>query len=121
MVTVGAVPGLGPVIVDGHGHTLYVFAPDQHSGTSRCNGPCAVLWPPLVLPKGTAKPAAGAGISPSELGTTTRSNGSVQVTYAGWPLYLWSPDTSPGVAHGQGLDDEGGLWYVISPSGDVIT
>jgi predicted lipoprotein with Yx(FWY)xxD motif len=119
-ITTGTVSGLGTVLVDGQGYTLYLFVPDAHSGHSVCTGICAVEWPPLTLPKGTSAPKAGPGVNPSLLGTTTRTDGSVQVTYNNWPLYTWPDDISPGQATGQGLNNVGGLWYVVSPQGDPI-
>ena len=119
-VTTGEVSGLGNVLVDGKGFTLYLFLPDRHSSHSACNGACAVAWPPLLLPKGTTAPLAGHGLRPSLLGTTVRSGGEIQVTYNGWPLYLWANDASPGEATGQGLNNLGGLWFVVSPKGSPI-
>lgn len=119
-ITIGDVKGLGTVLVDGQGFTLYLFVPDDHSSHSLCTGICAVEWPPLILPKGTRRPRAGRGVDPSLLGITTRTDGSVQVTYNGWPLYLWPDDTSPGQATGQGLNNVGGLWYVVSNQGNPI-
>ena len=57
----------------------------------------------------------------SLLGTTRRTDGTVQVTYNKWPLYLWVGDSQPGQATGQGLNNLGGLWYVLSPTGKTIT
>jgi len=119
-VTTGDVKGLGTVLVDGGGYTLYLFLPDDHASHSQCTGICAAEWPPLLLPKGTAAPVGGGGIRPSLLGTTVRSDGGVQVTYNGWPLYTWPDDLSPGQATGQGLNNVGGLWYVVSPEGSPI-
>jgi predicted lipoprotein with Yx(FWY)xxD motif len=119
-VTTGKVNGLGTVLVDGQGFTLYLFVPDDHSSQSVCTGICAIEWPPLLLPKGTPAPRAGHGINPALLRTTTRSDGTVQVVYNGWPLYLWPDDLSPGQATGQGLNNVGGLWYVVSPQGSPI-
>ena len=119
-VTTGAVNGLGTVLVDGDGYSLYLFIPDDQSGRSVCTDVCAVQWPPLILPKGISEPLAGRGTKPSLIGTTTRADGSMQVTYNGWPLYLWPNDTSPGQATGQGLNNLGGLWYVVSPQGNPI-
>jgi predicted lipoprotein with Yx(FWY)xxD motif len=112
--------GLGTVLVDGDGFTLYLFMPDEHSGRSTCVGDCAAQWPPLVLPAGVAAPVAGPGVNASLLGTTRRTDGSVQVTYNGWPLYLWPLDTAPGQATGQGINNLGGLWYVENPDGNPI-
>lgn len=119
-VATGEVKGLGTVLVDGEGYTLYLFLPDDHSSHSQCSGICAAEWPPLLLPKGTSAPVAGPGARRGLLGTTVRADGGVQVTYAGWPLYLWPDDVSPGQATGQGLNNVGGLWYVVSPAGSPI-
>ncbi len=117
-VRAGTVAGLGKILVDGQGLTLYMYGPD-HRGRSRCSGFCADQWPPLVLPRGVTRPKAGPGVRASLLGTVRRSNGSWQETYNGWPLYLWQGDTSPGEATGQA--DDMGLWYVLSVSGAVDT
>jgi predicted lipoprotein with Yx(FWY)xxD motif len=68
--------------------------------------------------------AAGAGVNASLLGTTVRSGDPddlEQITYNGWPLYLWHGDSQPGEASGQGLNDTGGLWYVLDPNGVPVT
>ncbi len=110
------VPGLGKIITDGKGFTLYMYAPD-HRGRSQCSGFCAQQWPPLVLPRGVTRPEAGPGVRASLLSTVRRANGERQVTYGGWPLYLWIGDDSPGKATGQA--DDMGLWYALSVSGAV--
>lgn len=119
-VTTGNVAGLGTVLVDGQGLTLYMFVPDNQSGRSTCYGTCAEGWPPLLLPNGVSAPLAGPGVNSSLLGTTTRTDGSVEVTYNKWPLYTWTGDSAPGQATGQAINSLGGLWYVLSPSGSVI-
>jgi predicted lipoprotein with Yx(FWY)xxD motif len=110
------VPGLGEIVTDGDGRTLYMYAPD-HQGPSVCSGFCAQQWPPLVLPRGVTRPKAGPGVRASLLGTVRRANGQLQETYGGWPLYLWIGDTAPGQATGQA--DDMGLWYVLSVTGAV--
>ncbi len=119
-VKTGAVSGLGTVLVNGQGLTLYMFVPDDQRGHSTCYNACASAWPPLRLPTGVTEPVAGGQAEPALLGTTTRRDGGQQVTYNGWPLYLWASDTEPGQATGQGLDSLGGYWYVLSPKGQVI-
>lgn len=116
-VKAGTVQGLGSVVVDGKGITLYMYAQDVQGHPSRCYGICATQWPPYVLPKGTSRPIAGPGIESGLLGVVTRTGGQLQVTYNGWPLYFWPPDTSPGMATGQHLTNAGGLWYVV----DAVT
>lgn len=104
---------LGTFLVDGRGMTLYLFTNDTRgSGSSTCEGQCLALWPPLLGPA-----EDGPGIEDRLLGTITRSDGRMQVTYNGWPLYYWARDTAPGQATGQGVN---GIWWVVSPDGDAI-
>jgi len=110
------VPGLGKIVVDGKGFTLYMYAPDRQ-GASQCTGFCAQQWPPLLLPQGSEQPKAGPGVKAALLGTVRRPNGQLQETYNGWPLYLWQGDSAPGQATGQA--DAMGLWYAVSVTGAV--
>ncbi len=119
-ITVGAVAGLGSVLVDGKGLTVYTFAADHRGRPSTCVGLCAVAWPPLVLTAGTTAPIAGPGVRPALLGTAPRTDGKLQVTYDGWPLYTWPLDTRPGQATGQALTNLGGRWYVIRADGTIV-
>jgi len=119
-VTTRSVSGLGKILVDGKGQTLYIFYGDHHSGHSKCNSECANVWPPLFLPTGVTKPVAAGSAKSSLLATTRRSDGTLQVTYKGWPLYRFALDTGPGDVSGEGLNNLGGLWYVLKPSGAVI-
>jgi predicted lipoprotein with Yx(FWY)xxD motif len=115
-----SVNGLGPVLVDGQGITLYLFKTDRQGSPSRCYDICAVQWPPLTLPVGVTAPIAGPGIATGLLGTAPRTDGTTQITYNGWPLYRWPPDRSPGKATGQALANAGGRWYVVTPAGNAI-
>jgi predicted lipoprotein with Yx(FWY)xxD motif len=103
--------GLGTSLVDDAGMTLYLFTNDS-PGTSTCEGGCLAAWPPLL-----GQPQAGAGADDSLLGTLTRSDGTTQVTYNGWPLYYWAQDAAPGDTTGQGVN---GVWWVVGPEGDAI-
>ena len=107
---------LGKVLVDGNGRTLYLFEADK-GAKSACDGACAAAWPPLVT-KG--KPTAGPGLTASALGTTKRADGTSELTYNGHPLYTYAGDTAAGQTSGQGLDDYGAEWYVLSAHGDKI-
>ncbi len=107
---------LGPMLVDAHGRSLYLFEQDKGT-TSSCSGACASVWPPAAAP---AKLVAGRGISQAKLGLTQRKDGRTQVTYAGHPLYSYAGDAKPGDARGQGVDQFGAEWYVLAPSGRKI-
>jgi predicted lipoprotein with Yx(FWY)xxD motif len=104
---------LGTILVDASGRTLYLFVADR--GTkSVCYGSCAQVWPP-VLSNGA--PQAGPGVNAALLGTTARTDGKVEVTYAGHPLYYFISDKKPGDVTGQAVNGFGGPWYVVAPSG----
>ena len=110
----------GPILVDGNGMSLYLFMADtQNSGTSTCGDDdgCAEEWPPLVS-QGT--PVAGEGVDAAMLATITRDDGTMQVTYNGWPLYFFHEVVAPGDTNGQGIDEFGGLWFLVSPEGAAI-
>ncbi len=115
---VQALPVVGTALVDQAGRTLYIFEPDHHAKVT-CVGSCASVWPPLKLSSGQSATATGQATS-SLLGSDPDPEGGRVVTYDGWPLYTYVGDTV-GHAAGQGLNTSGGLWYVISPSGTVIT
>ncbi|MGA8747098.1 MAG: hypothetical protein WB507_14705 [Solirubrobacterales bacterium] len=106
------------MLVNEEGRTLYVFAPDKESKVT-CQGECAAIWPPLNLESGQKATALGA-VKSKLLGKDSDPEGGEVVTYAGWPLYTYTADTSAGTATGQGVNLNGGYWYVISPSGKVI-
>jgi predicted lipoprotein with Yx(FWY)xxD motif len=108
----------GPILVDGKGRTLYLFAADKTT-TSTCTGACAAAWPPALA--GSGKPTVGSGLTASMVGTTKRSDGTTQVTYAGHPLYYFSGDMAPGQANGQNLTAFGAKWYVVTPKGTPVT
>jgi predicted lipoprotein with Yx(FWY)xxD motif len=113
-VSLGNASGLGMVLVNSQGMTLYEFQKDQ-GPESTCYGECEGFWPPL-LTKGEPQPSNGA--MASKLGTTERKDGSLQVTYAGRPLYTFVEDTAPGEANGNNLDKFGGKWYALTKEGE---
>ena len=112
------VKGLGVVLVNAAGRTLYIFAPDQHRHVT-CTGQCASYWPPLKL-TGASKPTAGGSAKAKFLGADPNPSGGRVVTYNKWPLYTYVGDSSAGQANGQAIKLNGGRWYVMSPSGTVI-
>jgi predicted lipoprotein with Yx(FWY)xxD motif len=101
---------LGSFLVDSKGMTLYLYTTDTPN-TSNCYGPCATAWPPLLT---NGAPIAGSGVTGSLLGTTTRTDGTTQVTYNGWPLYYFQTDKVAGDTSGENVQ---GVWFVITPAG----
>lgn len=116
-ISSATISGIGPVLVDGQGKTLYVYAPDKAKAVT-CTGSCAGVWPPVTL--SGAKAVAAGAVKISLLGSDPNPSGGRVVTYAGWPLYTYTGDGGPGTANGWAVDLNGGYWYVISPAGRVI-
>ena len=114
LATISGIPG--EALVGSKGRALYLFQADKN-GTSACTGACAAAWPPDVV---TGQPQAGSGVSQSLLGTITRPDGTMQLTYNGHPLYYFTADTAGGTAHGQGVKAFGAEWYVVNASGGKI-
>jgi predicted lipoprotein with Yx(FWY)xxD motif len=114
VVSLGNASELGMVLVDSNGMTLYDFHKDKGT-TSSCYGSCEEAWPPLLT---EGKPTVGNGASASHLGTTERKDGTVQVTYAGHPLYTFVEDKKPGEAKGNDVSAFGAQWYALKGSGE---
>lgn len=106
--------GLGQILDDTKGRTVYLFKKDQGS-TSSCIGACAGAWPPVRV---NGKPVAGTGLNSSQVATTKRSDGARQVTYNGHPLYTFTGDKKAGDTNGQGQTAFGGKWFALSPAGN---
>jgi predicted lipoprotein with Yx(FWY)xxD motif len=107
---------LGTFLVDAKGRALYLW--DADKGTmSSCSGACAQVWPPLTT---TAKPKAGGDVKASLLGTTKRADGSLEVTYAGHPLYYFAGDSGAGQTAGEGSNGFGAPWWIVSPGGKAL-
>jgi predicted lipoprotein with Yx(FWY)xxD motif len=118
VISTRKVPGLGAILVNAQGRTLYMFVRDKQTRVT-CVGTCAAVWPPVKLRAG-AKAVAMNGAKASLLGSDRDPAGGRVVTYAKWPLYTYVADTKAGATMGQALNLNGGLWYVLSPSGKVI-
>ncbi len=109
---------IGQYLTDEEGRALYMFTGDNRSYSSACYVSCSEIWPPLLT---TGDPVAAASAVKAELlGTIKRRDGSLQVTYNGWPLYYYEEDKGLGFAQGQDVNSFGGDWYLISPSGSYI-
>ena len=107
---------LGRILVDARGRSLYLFEADKPN-QSNCSGACLSAWPALTS---DGMPAGGTGTVAAKLGTIAAAGGKRQVTYNGHPLYLYAGDQKAGDTTGQGLDQFGAGWYVLSPAGDKI-
>ncbi len=108
--------GFGRVLANGRGRALYVFTSDDRK-TSNCYGDCARAWPPYVV---NSKPRAIDPARPGLVGTTRRSDGRLQATYDGRPVYYYVGDNAPGEVLCQAIEEFGGIWYVIRASGKVV-
>lgn len=106
----------GKILFDGRGFALYAFTKDP-KGRSVCSGACAAAWPPFIVPK---RATAGAGVADALLGATRRSDGKLQVTYAGKPLYYYIGDRKPGQVLCQNVPEFGGIWRVVRGSGALV-
>lgn len=113
--TIGAteIEGLGTVLVDSEGMTVYDFTVDEGM-KSNCYGGCEAAWPPVTT---TGKPTAGEGANAADLGTTKRKDGTLQVTYKGHPLYTFSGDEGPGEANGNEAE---GTWFALDEAGAPV-
>jgi predicted lipoprotein with Yx(FWY)xxD motif len=107
------VSGLGTVLVDSEGMTVYEFTEDEGM-TSVCYGECEAAWPPVVA---SGKPTAGEGAMSADLGTTKRKDGTEQVTYKGHPLYTFAGDKAPGEANG---NESEGTWFALDEAGSAV-
>jgi predicted lipoprotein with Yx(FWY)xxD motif len=114
VVSLGNAQKLGMVLVDSNGMTLYDFHKDKGT-TSSCYGPCEEGWPPMLT---EGEPTVGNGASASKLGTTERKDGTMQVTYAGHPLYTFVEDKKPGEANGNDVSAFGAQWYALKGNGE---
>jgi predicted lipoprotein with Yx(FWY)xxD motif len=107
---------LGTVLTNAGGFTVYFFARDNAT-SSACSAACAAAWPPVI---GIPHAASGVKLT-GKLGEIRRSDGSMQATYDGHPLYLFAGDAKPGQVNGNAVDGFGALWYAIKIGSPVTT
>ena len=121
-LSTASVSGVGNVVVDGNGRTVYILTSGDHTNVPCTeDSGCTKLWPDLPLPSGVSTAKAGTGIKASLLGTKKSSDGETYPTYNGWLMYEYTGDSGPGQAKGQRIKSFGGTWYVLSPSGNPVT
>ncbi len=106
----------GPILFDQRDRVLYGFTRDKRGGKSTCYGACAAAWP-VYYSKSRVK-AVGA-VKQSLIGTVRRRDGRLQVTYNGWPLYFYAHE-GPREVKCQNIDEFGGIWLVMKPSGRLL-
>ena len=108
IVLAQSVGTMGTILVAGaNGHTVYTFDSDT-PGVTKCTGGCAGTWPPLSIASGVT-PTGGPGVT-GQLGTITRADGSLQVTYKGLPLYFFHSDSQAGDTKGNYTG-----WSLVKP------
>jgi predicted lipoprotein with Yx(FWY)xxD motif len=121
-VATASIPGVGTVLVNGNGQTLYLLSSEQ-GGKLTCtdaNG-CTKVWPDTELPSGKTAGIAGTGVQASLLSTVKTADGKLYLTYNTFPLYTFTGDTKTGTAAGQGINSFGGTWSAITPAGAAAT
>jgi predicted lipoprotein with Yx(FWY)xxD motif len=120
--SIASVSGLGNVVVDGRGRTVYILTSGDHTNVPcTASSGCTKLWPTLPLPGGTSAATAGTGVKATLLGTKKLSDGKTYPTYNGWLIYEYAGDPGPGQAKGQRIKSFGGTWYALNPSGNPVT
>ena len=107
-------PVHGNIVVDAKGFSVYLLT-SEAPGRFSCTLACSVFWPPLTVPAGTTQVSAGPGVL-GKLGLVKNPEGSMQVTYNGYPLYHYLSDHSPGQTQGEGITSFGGTWYLVNPA-----
>lgn len=116
-VSVASASSVGSFLVGPEGLSLYMFEPDTKGArASTCSGSCAKVWPPLTT---SGSPTKGSKVT-AALSTFERDDGSTQVAANGWPPYYYAGDASAGDTNGQGLDANGGRWYLLGPGGTPL-
>jgi predicted lipoprotein with Yx(FWY)xxD motif len=115
------VSGVGSVLVDGRGKTVYILTSDGKTNVPCTDSSgCTGQWPDLPLPDGSSGAKAGTGVKASLLGTKKESDGETYPTYNGWLMYEYAGDSGPAQSNGQGITSFGGTWYVLDASGDPV-
>jgi len=104
----------GSVLADRSGRTLYLLTIEAGDKLRCTSAACLATWPPLEITKGQ-KVSVGAGVK-GKVGTIARSSTTLQVTFNRYPVYLYAGDTGKAQTHGEGLNEFGGLWYMLLPS-----
>jgi len=120
MMSTTEIAGLGTVVVDGRGRTVYVLTADGKTSVPCTDeSGCTKVWPDISVPDGTTAPAAGQGVQASMLGSKQEGD-EAYATYNDWLLYEFAGDSAAGQAKGEGITSFGGTWYALTPSGTLV-
>ncbi|HET8818544.1 MAG TPA: hypothetical protein VFM73_03285 [Xanthomonadaceae bacterium] len=117
VLTVGTAGDGGTYITDSSGNAVYMLEAEE-DGVDACVGDCLEAWPPVLVTDVQPSIDLGTDLDPTLLGTVERDDGTLQVTYAGHPLYRYAADTGANRIAGQGIDDQWGEWYLVTPTGE---
>ncbi|MGH3009633.1 MAG: hypothetical protein ACRDLM_09570 [Gaiellaceae bacterium] len=121
MFSTAKVSGLGTVLVDGSGRTVYILtSSSQKNVPCTDSSGCTKLWPDLPLPSGKSAAKAGMGAQASLLATKKLSDGETYPTYNGWLVYEYTGDSGPAQSNGEGIKSFGGIWYALTPAGQPV-
>jgi predicted lipoprotein with Yx(FWY)xxD motif len=121
MFSTATVSGLGTVLVDAKGHTVYVLTADgKTNAPCEDSSGCTKIWPDLPFPNGTTSANAGTGVQASLLGSMKESDGQTYPTYNHWLMYEYTTDTGPAQGHGEGIKSFGGTWYALDAAGNLV-
>lgn len=117
VLTVGTAEEGGTYIADSAGNAVYMLEADG-DGVDACIGDCLETWPPVLVTDIQPSVDLGTDLDATLLGTVERDDGTMQVTYAGFPLYRYAADTGANRTAGQGIEDQWGHWYLVTPTGE---
>jgi predicted lipoprotein with Yx(FWY)xxD motif len=109
-----------PVMINPQGHTLYALSPETSRHLLCKSAECFKVWPPVTVKSSKVKLKTGSGVQ-GHLGIVRRSNGTLQVTLRGEPLYRFSGDSGKDQDHGQGIESFGGKWHAVTASSSEAT
>jgi predicted lipoprotein with Yx(FWY)xxD motif len=122
MFSTANVSGLGTVLVDAKGKTVYVLTADGKTNVPcEDSSGCTKIWPDLPFPNGTTSAIAGTGVQSSLLSSMKLSDGETYPTYNKWLMYEYTADTGPAQGHGEGIKSFGGTWYALDAAGNLVT
>jgi predicted lipoprotein with Yx(FWY)xxD motif len=101
------------IVVNSHGRTVYWLSPETTHHLLCTSATCFGFWPPVTVRSRSVHLVAGPGIQ-GKLGILRRSNGKLQLTLRGMPLYTFAGDSAAGEVNGEGIQTFGGTWHAVT-------